>query len=316
MASSFSSSTPCTQITPQDALFIVDTQNDFMEAYAIPEGAKPNYDIEPYVHDGKVRAGSLAVANTSAIIEPINEWIRYFNQNGGRVFASLDWHPRNHCSFCRNGTQPTNPGGYKPRGGVCGPLPSYGFNDTGRCQDSVAQDDYKNGSLMQWPDHCLESDFGARFQPFLSIPANATVVKKGWDSTVDTYSAFGGTESLQGYPFDTKDKKPELSARDDLGSLIAKANITRFWTVGIALDFCVGGTVLDALGKNAKTQRPKPESISLVSLVLPCTRAVDPSGSGAEMLQNAIDAGAVVAHYASPVDAIAEVCSQTAPEEA
>jgi len=283
-----------------------------MESYTIPKGHKPNYNITDHVtHGNKIRAGSLAVGNTSAIIEPINEWIRYFNENGGKVFASLDWHPRDHCSFCRNGSASTNPGGYKPHGGVCGPLPQHGFNDTGRCQDNVAQDDYMNKALLQWPDHCLESDFGARFQPFLTLPENATVVKKGWDATMDTYSAFGGTESVQGYPFDTDDHQPQLSGRDALATLLTKANITRFWTVGIALDFCVGGTVLDALGKNNKTRRPKPETISLVSLVLPCTRAVDPSGSGEKMLQDVIDAGAIVAHYASPIDAIAEVCSKT-----
>mmetsp|Transcript_2951 Transcript_2951/g.4342 ORF Transcript_2951/g.4342 Transcript_2951/m.4342 type:complete len:326 (+) Transcript_2951:38-1015(+) len=306
----FMAATSCTDITSNDALFIVDTQNDFMEAFPIPKGMKPNYDISGHILNDKIVSGSLAVGNTSEIINPINKWISYFKEMGGKIFASLDWHDANHCSFCRNGTKASNPGGFHPKGGLCGPLPQTNFDASGRCMDSVAVADYNRGALMQWPDHCLGQKFGSRFQPYLNIPEDAIVVKKGWDQMKDTYSAFGGTESVENYPFDTRDAKKQLEGRPSLEALLEKHNITRFWAMGIALDFCVGGTVLDALGKNPETHRAKPSTVETVVLVLPCTRAVDSMKGGPEMIEKIEKAGGVlVRRHSDPVQGIQEACS-------
>ena len=116
---------PCETIASRDGLLIVDTQNDFMAPF--PIHGTPQYTIPPVDtidHGTAVRAGSLAVGNSSEIIKPINDWIaRFTASSGGRVYASLDWHPANHCSYCRNGTAISNPSGFKPHGGYCGPLP-------------------------------------------------------------------------------------------------------------------------------------------------------------------------------------------------
>merc|ERR1711935_9332 len=114
----------CTRITPRDALFIVDTQNSFMDSISIPHNPPPQYPIPPAQQQaGHVKPGALAVANTSQIIQGINTWIGHFEASGGRIFASLDWHPSGHCSFCRNGTASTNPTGTHPHGAVCPALP-------------------------------------------------------------------------------------------------------------------------------------------------------------------------------------------------
>ena len=303
----------CTPITASDGLFIVDTQNDFMEAYPLPStGTKPQYPIPRagLAPGGKaVAAGSLAVGNTSQIVVPINAWIEHFGASGGRVFASLDWHPAQHCSFCRNGTAASNPSGFQPKGDVCGPLPLPGFNSTGRCVDMVAKADYGKHSLMQWPDHCVHGSFGSRFQPFLRVPANATVIKKGWDGTIDTYSAFGGTESLQAYPFDTSDAALQLKGRATLSSLLAAQGIKRLWVVGIATDYCVGGTVLDALGKNEDTKRPAPKGLKLVVMAEASTRAVS-TKTGSAMIAAISAAGGVVVKAVDPAAAIAEACAK------
>ena len=62
-------------LTKNDALLIVDVQNDFL----------PN--------------GNLAVSNGDKIITPLNRYIRIFRKLGLPIFASRDWHPANHCSF-------------------------------------------------------------------------------------------------------------------------------------------------------------------------------------------------------------------------
>mmetsp|Transcript_21573 Transcript_21573/g.38271 ORF Transcript_21573/g.38271 Transcript_21573/m.38271 type:complete len:339 (+) Transcript_21573:83-1099(+) len=300
----------CEMISEKDALFVVDTQNDFMEAFPIPPGHLPNYDISKHIQkDGKIVAGSLAVANTSEILPKINLWIDYFNQKKARIFASLDWHSQNHCSFCRNGSARSNPKWYRPHGALCGPLPQPNFNNTGRCVDRVAEKDFAKAKLMQWPDHCIMQNFGSRFQPFLRLPKNTTVVKKGWDLVLDTYSAFGGTKSVEEYPFDTKDTKPDLQHQARLNDLLVSQNIERFWVVGIALDFCVGSTVLDSLGKNNETQRPKPKSLEKSILILPCTRAVDPVLGGPKMVEAIRKAGGIIVNESDPELGIRQACA-------
>lgn len=64
---------------PGDALIIVDVQNDFLPG------------------------GSLAVADGDAVIAPLNRYAALFAKNTHPVFATRDWHPRDHCSFKARG---------------------------------------------------------------------------------------------------------------------------------------------------------------------------------------------------------------------
>ncbi len=63
----------------QDALLIVDVQNDF------------------------VNGGSLPVANADEIIPVLNSYIEIFTKHSLPIFLSRDWHPANHCSFLECG---------------------------------------------------------------------------------------------------------------------------------------------------------------------------------------------------------------------
>lgn len=69
------------KITSDDALLIVDVQNDFCPG------------------------GALAVEEGDQIIPVINEWIRHFADHGSPVFSSRDWHPAHHLSFGKEGGQ-------------------------------------------------------------------------------------------------------------------------------------------------------------------------------------------------------------------
>ena len=91
-----------------DTIIAVCLQNDFLDerpadgSYAL--GAKTSYDIpEEDVHESTVRRGALAVGRSEEVVPVANEWMRRMDEAGGTVIATLDWHPPDHCSFCRFG---------------------------------------------------------------------------------------------------------------------------------------------------------------------------------------------------------------------
>src|SRR5437879_6541943 len=91
--------------------------------------------------------------------------------------------------------------------------------------------DLPYGKQVLWPDHCVQGTDGAALSKDLSIPQAELVIRKGFHKDVDSYSAFleadGKTSTgLAGY----------LTAR----------KIKRLFVAGLATDFCVAWTALDA----------------------------------------------------------------------
>lgn len=82
-----------------------------------------------------------------------------------------------------------------------------------------------------WPPHCIQGDYGAEFNPALMLPAATQIISKGTGPDSDDYSAFDG-RSADG-----------LSLADVLKS----QNVQRLYVGGLATDYCVRSTVLDAL---------------------------------------------------------------------
>ena len=93
-----------------------------------------------------------------------------------------------------------------------------------------------------WPPHCVQNTPGARFHSQLDVPAGATIVSKD-DPLDDAYSAFRGT---------------------DLRDRLSAAGVDRVWIGGLALDYCVAATALDARSEGLQ-----------VELLLNATRAVN-----------------------------------------
>ncbi|HET7635128.1 MAG TPA: nicotinamidase [Burkholderiales bacterium] len=85
-------------LTIGDALLLVDVQNDFLPG------------------------GALGVPDGDAVIAPLNGYLQAAARRQLLIFASRDWHPRNHCSF-------------KPQGG---PWPEHCIADTPGAQFSPA----------------------------------------------------------------------------------------------------------------------------------------------------------------------------------
>lgn len=96
-----------------------------------------------------------------------------------------------------------------------------------------------------WPPHCVQAKPGANFHPniwYLLLISDAIVISKGTEKTKDSYSAFGGgNRSLISY------KIPSLE------EILRKNNVDVVYIGGLATDYCVKATALDAVRKEFKT---------------------------------------------------------------
>ena len=87
------------------------------------------------------------------------------------------------------------------------------------------------GEQLLWPDHCVEGTQGAEFHPALQIPFGSTVVRKGTRRDIDSYSAFLENDHM---------------TLVGLDALLRGANVSEITLAGLATDFCVLHTALDA----------------------------------------------------------------------
>ena len=87
------------------------------------------------------------------------------------------------------------------------------------------------GEQILWPDHCIAGTDGAAFHPRLEVPPSAGVVRKGIHRQVDSYSAF----------FEADSRTPV-----GLAPLLNAAEAREIVLAGLATDFCVLHTALDA----------------------------------------------------------------------
>jgi nicotinamidase/pyrazinamidase len=83
----------------------------------------------------------------------------------------------------------------------------------------------------QWPPHCVQGTPGAEFHPDLRLPEGTVVVSKGMNPVDEGYSLFEGK---------LEDGRDALTALRELG-------VTRVHVGGLATDYCVRATTLDAL---------------------------------------------------------------------
>lgn len=135
-----------------------------------------------------------------------------------------------------------------------------------------------SGRGGQWPVHCVADTPGAAFHPRLLLPDAALVVSKGQAPDGDGYSAFDGT----------------LPAGETLAAALAERNVAHLTVCGLATDYCVRASVLDARSRGLA-----------VSVVLDAVAAVDlQPGAGIAALDEMRAAGAEVV---SPEDALARL---------
>jgi nicotinamidase/pyrazinamidase len=93
--------------------------------------------------------------------------------------------------------------------------------------------DLAYGKQVLWPDHCVQGTEGAQPSKDLNIPNAQLVIRKGFHNDVDSYSAF-----LEA------DKKTHTG----LASYLKERAIKTVFVTGLATDFCVAWTAIDARG--------------------------------------------------------------------
>jgi len=194
---------------PNEALIVVDMQNDFCEG------------------------GALAVAGGNAIVPRVNQLIA----QADHVVLTQDWHPPGHASFASSwdGAEP------------------------------FSTRDFPYGPQTLWPAHCVQGTPGAAFHPGLEATKAEMIVRKGFHRGIDSYSAF---------------RENDRMTRTGLDGYLKARGIMKIELCGLALDFCVGWSALDARQAGFD-----------VSVAVDATAAIDLDGSRKKMLAEMRQAG-------------------------
>lgn len=87
------------------------------------------------------------------------------------------------------------------------------------------------GTQTLWPDHCVQGTWGAEFHPSLRLPQAELILRKGFRPHIDSYSAF----------FEN-----DRTTLTGLGGYLSERGLRRVFFVGLAYDYCVGYSALDA----------------------------------------------------------------------
>ena len=167
--------------------------------------------------------GHLAVAGGDEIVPLINAIANDFPH----VILTQDWHPQGHSSFASQHV------GHAP----------------------FTQIDMSYGPQTLWPDHCIIGSKGAAFHPGLDVPNAELIIRKGFRTSIDSYSAF----------FENDHK-----TATGLGGYLKERGIKKLTFVGLAFDYCVRYSAEDAKSLGFETE-----------VIEHATRAIDMGGTAA-----------------------------------
>ena len=167
--------------------------------------------------------GALEVPHGQEVVPVINDLVTRFDH----VVLTQDWHPREHSSFAS-----VHPG-------------KEPFSETSM--------DY--GPQTLWPDHCIQGSKGASFHDGLSWAKAEMVIRKGFRSGIDSYSAF----------FENDKTTPT-----GLTGYLRERGMTRVFCAGLAFDYCVRYSAEDAHSQRFETH-----------VIEDACRAIDMHGSAA-----------------------------------
>jgi nicotinamidase/pyrazinamidase len=121
------------------------------------------------------------------------------------------------------------------------------------------------GEQTLWPDHCVQSTPGAEFHRELDLPHAQLIIRKGCNPDIDSYSAF---------------LEADRRTTTGLSGYLKERGIDTVYMVGLALDFCVMFSALDARAAGFNTY-----------VVLDACRAIDLNGSLAAAIERMQSAG-------------------------
>jgi nicotinamidase/pyrazinamidase len=125
--------------------------------------------------------------------------------------------------------------------------------------------DLPYGPQVLWPDHCVQGTVGAEFAPALDIPQAELVLRKGYRREIDSYSAFLEADRI---------------TPTGLAGYLRERGFTRVHLAGLATDFCVAWSAVDARRNGFE-----------VAVIGDACRAIDTAGSLAAAWTRMRDAG-------------------------
>lgn len=113
---------------------------------------------------------------------------------------------------------------------------SFASSHAGKVPFSTIELDY--GEQVLWPDHCVQGTRGAAFDERLVVPHAQGVIRKGHHAHTDSYSAF---------------LEADRHTPTGLAGLLAERGLRTVYFAGLALDFCVAWSALDAMARGFTT---------------------------------------------------------------
>lgn len=128
---------------------------------------------------------------------------------------------------------------------------SFASNHPGRAPFEVIDLDY--GPQVLWPDHCVIGTHGAQIVPEMALPNAELIIRKGFRRRIDSYSGF---------------READRRTPTGLAGYLKERGFARLFCVGLATDFCVAWTALDAVAAGFET-----------FVIEDLTRAIDTDGS-------------------------------------
>ncbi len=145
--------------------------------------------------------GTLSVEGTGeAYLKGVEDNTKKLKEAGLPIYATQDWHPKNHVSFFTN-----HPG-----------------------KKAFEIIKLHGRDQVLWPPHCIQGSSGAEI--LLDKSLFKAVIRKGMDPLYDSYSGFQ----------DDGGKKTEMD------EILKRDHITKLVIYGLATDYCVRATALDA----------------------------------------------------------------------
>jgi nicotinamidase/pyrazinamidase len=147
-----------------------------------------------------LQGGRLCVKGGNEVIPIIN----LIQEKFDLVVATQDWHPEGHKSFASQ------------------------YNN----KKEYERIELNGNEQVLWPDHCVQSTFGAEISLELNQNKIEAIFRKGMNSNIDSYSGF----------FDNKKLKCT-----GLGDFLIGRGVKEVFVCGLAADYCVYYTAKDAL---------------------------------------------------------------------
>jgi len=129
------------------------------------------------------------------------------------------------------------------------------------------------GTQVLWPDHCVQGTPGAAFHPDLDVARAQLVIRKGYHRDIDSYSGF---------------LEADRKTRTGLAGYLRERKLKTLYVCGLATDFCVAWTALDARAAGFDT-----------TVIEDASRAIDLDGSLAKAWSELAAAGVKRAASAS-----------------